>query len=699
MTCFELLYGIRPFAGDRIAALRLSIHREAVRAAPEGAGVPRWMHAVLTRGLRLDPRARYPNVAALRDAIVGADLRSRRRPWLIAAATGGLALVAVPLLAPPSEAELCAEATTEVERFWNEARRDELHRALVGTEVSYADGTWSLAETRIDNFVSAWRTARTEACTRPEAVRRARTECLDDALIELDATLELLAVTSASTLEEAPRLASSLPDLHACDRARQVRAPEQRKIARETVRRIARSHRLTGLRNAEARRLATASLKDATEANLPALELEAALVLATVEHVSRNADASVRAAERALQAAERTQDPHLQFQAWLRLAQSHHRRDLDDADFALRRAASLLELIEEPRWRVAAIESARAYQRWYRGDITGSVESYRAAVDAIEPYVDAYPSTAATILNDAAGALLQTGSSDEVVEMLERTVAAFESLHGSASPKVAGPLVSLAQALEVGEHHQRALEALAAAEDNVAAAPPSYRAVRAAIAMTSGTVLHQLDRKADAIDAFRRSLSLLDDADDMESVENRRVAQLGLAEVLRDSDQHDDAIEIYDALIANEAPDAPPSFAAGVLRVNATLAHAQLGHVQTALHLGAEARRVLESIVEPGTQPHTHMLQTLASAYVDIEAWELALAHADEGLSNNPETLMLRGHLEAARAEALAGLRRHDEAQATAKRARKAFEAGGEAGLSPLAEFSAWESAQPWARP
>ena len=699
VTCFELLYGVRPFAGDRIAALRLSIHREAVRPAPDGTGVPRWIHPVLARGLRLDPQARYPNVAALRDAIVGADRRMRRRPQVIAAAAGGLTLLAAPLLAPPSEAEQCAEATAEVDRFWNETRRDKLHRALVRTNVPYAEGTWSLVETRIDSFASAWATARTDACTSPEEQRRARTECLDDALIELDATLELLAATNASTLEEAPRLASSLPDLQACRRARQARAPEHRKIARAIVRRVARSHRLTGLRNAEARRLATASLTDATEANLPALEFEAALGLAVVEHVSRDPEASVRAAERALRAAERTQDPHRQFQAWLRLAQSHHRRDLDDADFALRRASSLLELIEEPRWRVAAVDAARGYQRWYRGDITGSVESYRAAVDAIEPFVDDYPSTAATILNDAAGALLQTGSSDEAVEMLERTVAIFESLHGSASPKVAAPLVVLAQALETGEHHQRALAALAAAKDKLTAAPPSYRGVRAAVAMTSGTVLHQLDRKEEAIAAFRQSLAFLDEADDIESEENRRVARLGLAEVLRDSGQHGDAVAIYDALIAEEAPDAPPSFATGVLRVNATLAHAQLGHVQTALRLGTDARRILESIVEPGSQPHTHMLQTLASAYVDIEAWELALAHADEGLSGSPDTPSLRGHLEAARAEALAGLQRHPEAQAAAVRAREAFEASGEAGKAPLEDLSAWESAQPWARP
>ena len=257
----------------------------------------------------------------------------------------------------------------------------------------------------------------------------------------------------------------------------------------------------------------------------------------------------------------------------------------------------------------------------------------------------------------------------------------------------------LAQALETGEHHQRALDALAAAEDKVAAAPPSYRGVRAAVAATSGTILHQLGRRPEAIAAFRKAVGILEDPTDREEVENRRVAQLGLADVLRDSGQHDDAVQIFDTLIAEEEADAAPSIHAGTVRVNAALTHAQLGHVQTTLRLGAEGRKIFESIVEPGTEPHNGMLKALSAAYVDIEAWQLALDHADEALSSNPDTDNLRGYLEKARAEALAGLHRHPEAQSAAQRAREAFEASGEAGRTPLAELSEWESAQPWAQP
>ena len=88
-TLYEALAGVRPFPGDIPA--RLSAISDGRLAAPvRDRCVPRWVRPIVTRGLRGDPRERWPSMEALVQQL------ARRRPGRRGCAiVGGLAIAGI----------------------------------------------------------------------------------------------------------------------------------------------------------------------------------------------------------------------------------------------------------------------------------------------------------------------------------------------------------------------------------------------------------------------------------------------------------------------------------------------------------------------------------------------------------------------------------------------------------------------------
>lgn len=88
VSMYEVLFGRRPYGGRTAAEIAFRITRGDLRMVPRERGVPGWLHAAVTRGLALEPGARWPSVAALADALdAGLVRRERRRATAVAAAT------------------------------------------------------------------------------------------------------------------------------------------------------------------------------------------------------------------------------------------------------------------------------------------------------------------------------------------------------------------------------------------------------------------------------------------------------------------------------------------------------------------------------------------------------------------------------------------------------------------------------------
>ncbi|HEX3694338.1 MAG TPA: bifunctional serine/threonine-protein kinase/formylglycine-generating enzyme family protein [Polyangia bacterium] len=94
VALYEALYGERPFAGDDLISLSVSVTEGQVRALPKDRGVPTWVRRAILRGLRPNPVDRFPSMAWLIGALED-DPAIKRRRRLIAAGLAGVVLASL----------------------------------------------------------------------------------------------------------------------------------------------------------------------------------------------------------------------------------------------------------------------------------------------------------------------------------------------------------------------------------------------------------------------------------------------------------------------------------------------------------------------------------------------------------------------------------------------------------------------------
>ncbi|HWB74543.1 MAG TPA: serine/threonine-protein kinase, partial [Nannocystaceae bacterium] len=123
VMAWEALYGERPFGGDMASGLAASVIAGNLRAPPRGSNVPRWLRAVLQRGLARDPDQRFPSMTALLDAIARGRARARARrivggvtiaATLVAGGFGATKLVHARAL------RACGDEGARIGEVWNE---------------------------------------------------------------------------------------------------------------------------------------------------------------------------------------------------------------------------------------------------------------------------------------------------------------------------------------------------------------------------------------------------------------------------------------------------------------------------------------------------------------------------------------------------------------------------------------------------
>ena len=164
VALYEALGGVRPFAGDNIAELSAAIRGGALHRV-KGEALPRWLLAILQRGLAADPAERFPSMDALLAALSndpGAARRRRLRVVALAFASAAIAALLVILAVDLRErwADRRREHEAEAARVATEARIRESRAAaneLVAREAFTAfvedpahDGTEALARAWLD---------------------------------------------------------------------------------------------------------------------------------------------------------------------------------------------------------------------------------------------------------------------------------------------------------------------------------------------------------------------------------------------------------------------------------------------------------------------------------------------------------------------------------------------------------------------
>jgi tetratricopeptide (TPR) repeat protein/predicted Ser/Thr protein kinase len=219
VVLWEALCGKPPFPGPELL-------RDKQAGPPRWprVSVPRPITDAIVRGLSPSPPDRWPSLAELLQALAW-DPAQRRTRWTMGAA--GLALLGTGALAwhgwSSAAAERCRGAEQQLAGIWDDARRVEVHDAMLGIGKPYATAAWERTEHALDAYAKAWAAMHEQACEattvrgeQSATVLDLRMACLHRAAVDLHATVDALADADADVVQEAHELVAGLRPLSRC---------------------------------------------------------------------------------------------------------------------------------------------------------------------------------------------------------------------------------------------------------------------------------------------------------------------------------------------------------------------------------------------------------------------------------------------------------------------------------------------------
>ncbi|MDC0716394.1 tetratricopeptide repeat protein [Nannocystis bainbridge] len=226
VALWEAIHGMHPFGEGGAMALLQSISRGKLRAVPRDRRTPAWLPRALARGLSVDPRARWPDVGALLDALERRALRSRR-----VRATGAAGLALGLLLGAGvwgyarsgGEDGVCRGGAAALAGAWDPGRRAQVHAALLATGRAHARATADRVVASLDAWAATWLAGHADACRATHVLQLQSSEllalrmtCLDERRRELAALTDLLVRTGPQVVDRAVQAAAALTPVQRC---------------------------------------------------------------------------------------------------------------------------------------------------------------------------------------------------------------------------------------------------------------------------------------------------------------------------------------------------------------------------------------------------------------------------------------------------------------------------------------------------
>jgi eukaryotic-like serine/threonine-protein kinase len=569
VTAWEALHGVRPFGGANQAAIFRAIELGRVEPLVRPHRIPAKVRRVLLQGLRVDPRERWPSMDDLLRELESSVTPRRGRG--LALMTGLGALVVAGGVWRYGSTPPCAGSDEQLVGVWDEARKEAVRSALIGTGKIYAAHTWERIEQELDDYANAWVTAHTEICeatrvrqVQSEAVMDARMACMNRRRSELAAAVSVLTRADDAVVERAFDIMTSLPRLARCDdlAALQSRVPPPEDpvvaVRVEAVRNeIASARALLKAGDFEGARETSDPLVAEAEALAYApLVAEALLVRGVVHDRQARFEAAEEDLERAyLLAAEHehhgTEVEALRMLTWVvghrrrRIAEGLQwgksalalaRRPSGDDDteaLALSVVGSVLEANRDLEAALAHYQrslelhegvfgpdhlaTANALDRiagvvWPLGRVDEAATYFRRALEIAEAQLGPDHPQLMSKLRRLGGFYSYHGDLDESLALQRRALEIGEKALGIDHPEVAGIVMSIASALHGQGELEAALEehrrALAIFE---ATLPPEHPEIAVSLANT-GIVLMDQGAFAEALVLQRRALAIREKA-------------------------------------------------------------------------------------------------------------------------------------------------------------------------------------------
>lgn len=221
VALFEGLYGIRPFQAETLANLTDRVLNGQMADPPKGHPIPRWLDAVVRRGLAVDPDKRWPNFESYLEALTS-DVRRRRRQYLGLGAVVLSAGVLGGALQAQSTPAVCASGAQAVDEMWGK-------QAQVGVRQQLAKLPQELRQTieprvveGLSAYAHSWVEHEREACLgyhrgeRTDRLFDAQSQCFDLRRQAFSRAVSRISTGDANTLREATMIVAKLPQVADC---------------------------------------------------------------------------------------------------------------------------------------------------------------------------------------------------------------------------------------------------------------------------------------------------------------------------------------------------------------------------------------------------------------------------------------------------------------------------------------------------
>jgi tetratricopeptide (TPR) repeat protein/predicted Ser/Thr protein kinase len=627
VALYEALYGARPFASQR----ERETDAGQVDPPPPRTRVPRWLRAVLLRGLAPAADARFPSMDALLSAL-RRDPRGVRLRWALA--TAGALLVAALASgihrAQGDGARVCRGALGELAGAWDPARDAAVRAAFLATGVPYAGAAHARVESAFDAYASAWRAARLDACEatrvrgeQSDEMLDLRMGCLAQARAGLAAQTEIFMTADADVVARAVQASRALPSIAACSDVAALRAPlrppaspEARARVQMLREKIARARALNAAgRYTEGLALVGQVAAGAAPLHYPPLDAETSLARADLEEGNGTYAEAVASANEAIVAAEEGGHAEIAARAWTVLVWLEGLRlvHFDEAIAASRHAQAIIARLGRDDLLVAELQRSLGATYLRKGDLVRAGEAYelayrlrRRVMGDADPKVaeclsdlgdvaraqarypealDLYRRTAtiwATSLGDEhpdVGAarnnvgivLLRLGRYDEALAEHEQALALWERSLGPDHPHVGEALTDISEVYRVEHRFDRAEEydRRVLVLDERGGDGNANATYLAADHMNLGEAYLGQKRTADALAEFERGRAIAEAA---EGPDHRDVAiaRVGIGDAHLAEGRLDDAMAAYERALSSlrhALGDAHPDLAAPLLGI------------------------------------------------------------------------------------------------------------------------------------
>ncbi len=639
VTMYEAFCGRHPFGAGTLHALRLRVQQGTLEPPAAGLGIPRWLAAVVRRGLSADPKHRYSDMGSLLAAVRSG--RRRRRSVAVLAPIGFLVAGAGVATAAFEDVD-CATVAASTGEVWGPQRRDVVRRALVESGAAHAEASWSRVDAELDAVATRWSRQHVMACelgrsAEPQAQRRAPQvdACLREAQQMLEFATDAIVKTAREHPEHIATAVLGVDDLTDCGRPdgldREASLPE----ALDLSGRIARAELELELGwPSEAAERLDQVIAAIGEQPLHRSAAKARGVRARTAAVLGEEDLAESHARAFLSHAELVSDPALEAEAWLSVS-IHAGRDPSFRRFCLDRVAQLETRGDLPPRLVAEHALMLGVALAGRNDDEAALVPLEEAVAAFEDLGDE-PVRLSDALSGLGDSLLLTGSTKRAVEAHQRSTRLRTQTLGPEHPGTATGLLRLAQAQVFALRYADARETYDVAIEVLAANPEVTPRKRAQAFAMRAQLLTQLQEHTLAIDDSRRSFEL---QRELLGASDPRIlgAAAFLVRTLVEAGMHAEALDVSEpmrALILS-LDDDTSALSRGQIGLSSAQALIAIGRTSEGVERVGEAADLLSGVYRPNSGLYFQMWATVGRAYVAADhvekarsVWERRLAEA-----------------------------------------------------------------------